>query len=134
MTKEKILNLIYEYEQSFQNDDYDEDFMNEFNVDNVAIDMIVESFTNGLLEFMKDKTDNEKLYPTSNLELAMRDEIQDILENTEDERLVDMSDKKFDELVDIITYKVVYKNESIWETLNDVVSWELDNELESEND
>lgn len=58
MTKEKILNLIYEYEQSFQNDDYDEDFMNEFNVDNVAIDMIVESFTNGLLEFMKDKIDN----------------------------------------------------------------------------
>lgn len=58
MTKEKILNLIYEYEQSFQNDDYDEYFMNEFNVDNVAIDMIVESFTNGLLEFMKDKIDN----------------------------------------------------------------------------
>lgn len=94
----------------------------------------VADITRLLLNYTKGKTDNEKLYPTSNLELAMRDEIQDILENTEDERLVDMSDKKFDELVDIITYKVVYKNESIWETLNDVVSWELDNELESEND
>lgn len=56
--KEQILDLIYTYSQSVQNDSYDEDFMNEFNVDNVAIDIIVEDFTNGLLEFMKDKIDN----------------------------------------------------------------------------
>lgn len=58
MTKEKILDLIYDYSQSVLNDTYDEDFMNEFNVDNVAIDIIIETFTNGLLEFMKDKIDN----------------------------------------------------------------------------
>lgn len=56
--KEQILDLIYTYSQSFQNDIYDEDFMNEFNVDNIVIDIIVEDFTNGLLEFMKDKIDN----------------------------------------------------------------------------
>lgn len=56
--KEQILDLIYTYSQSFQDNNYDEDFMNEFNVDNVAIDIIVEDFTNGLLEFMKDKIDN----------------------------------------------------------------------------
>lgn len=56
--KEQILDLIYTYSQSVQNDSYDEDFMNEFNVDNVAIDIILETFTNGLLEFMKDKIDN----------------------------------------------------------------------------
>lgn len=56
--KEQILDLIYTYSQSVQNDSYDEDFMNEFNVDNVAIDIIVEDFTNGLLEFMKNKIDD----------------------------------------------------------------------------
>ena len=56
--KEQILDLIYTYSQSFQNDNYDEDFMNEFNVDNITIDIVVENFTNGLLEFMKDKIDN----------------------------------------------------------------------------
>lgn len=58
MTKEKVLDLIYSYSQSFQNDGYDEDFMNEFKVDNVAIDIIIENFTNGLLEYMDDKIDD----------------------------------------------------------------------------
>lgn len=58
MNKEKVLDLIYSYSQSFQNDGYDEDFMNEFKVDNVAIDVIIENFTNGLLEYMDDKIDD----------------------------------------------------------------------------
>lgn len=58
MNKEKVLDLIYSYSQSFQNDGYDEDFMNEFKVDNVAIDIIIENFTNGLLEYMDDKIDD----------------------------------------------------------------------------
>lgn len=56
--KEQILDLIYTYSQSFQDNNYDEDFMYEFNVDNIVIDIIVEDFTNGLLEFMKNKIDN----------------------------------------------------------------------------
>ena len=54
MTKEKILNLIYDYSQSVLNDTYDEEFMNEFNVDNVAIDHIIETYTDSLLEYMKN--------------------------------------------------------------------------------
>lgn len=54
MTKEKILNLIYDYSQSVLNDNYDEEFMNEFNVDNVAIDHIIETYTDSLLEYMKN--------------------------------------------------------------------------------
>ena len=54
MTKEKILDLIYDYSQSVLNDTYDEDFMNEFNVDNVAIDHIIETYTDSLLEYMKN--------------------------------------------------------------------------------
>ena len=56
--KEQILDLICTYSQSFQDNNYDEDFMYEFNVDNIVIDIIVEDFTNGLLEFMKNKIDN----------------------------------------------------------------------------
>lgn len=52
--KEKILNLIYDYSQSVLNDTYDEEFMNEFNVDNVAIDHIIETYTDSLLEYMKN--------------------------------------------------------------------------------
>lgn len=58
MNKEKVLDLIYSYSQSFQNDGYNEDFMNEFKVDNVAIDIIIENFTNGLLAYMDDKIDD----------------------------------------------------------------------------
>ena len=54
MTKEKILDLIYDYSQSVLNDTYDEEFMNEFNVDNVAIDNIIETYTDSLLEYMKN--------------------------------------------------------------------------------
>ena len=54
MTKEKILALIYTYSQSVLNDKYDEDFMNEFNVDTVAIDRIIETYTDGLLGYMKN--------------------------------------------------------------------------------
>lgn len=54
MTKEKILDLIYDYSQSVLNDTYDEEFMNEFNVDNVAIDHIIETYTDSLLEYMKN--------------------------------------------------------------------------------
>ena len=58
MTKEKILDLIYKYSQSVLNDKYDEDFMNEFNVDTVAIDRIIETYTDGLLGYMKNMIDN----------------------------------------------------------------------------
>lgn len=51
MTKEKILDLIYDYSQSVLNDTYDEEFMNEFNV---AIDHIIETYTDSLLEYMKN--------------------------------------------------------------------------------
>lgn len=55
MTKEQILDLIYDYSQSVLNDTYyDEEFMNEFNVDNVAIDHIIETYTDSLLEYMKN--------------------------------------------------------------------------------
>lgn len=52
--KEQILDLIYDYSQSVLNDTYDEEFMNEFNVDNVAIDHIIETYTDSLLEYMKN--------------------------------------------------------------------------------
>ena len=52
--KEQILDLIYDYSQSVLNDTYDEEFMNEFNVDNVAIDHIIETYTDNLLEYMKN--------------------------------------------------------------------------------
>lgn len=54
MNKEKVLDLIYDYSQSVLNDTYDEDFMNEFNVDNQAIDHIIETYTDSLLEYMKN--------------------------------------------------------------------------------
>lgn len=54
MTKEKILDLIYDYSQSVLNDTYDEEFMNEFNVDNVTIDYIIETYTDNLLEYIKN--------------------------------------------------------------------------------
>ena len=54
MTKEQILDLIYDYSQSVLNDTYDKEFMNEFNVDSVAIDYIIETYTDSLLEYMKN--------------------------------------------------------------------------------
>ena len=52
--KEQILDLIYDYSQSVLNDTYDKEFMNEFNVDNIAIDHIIETYTDSLLEYMKN--------------------------------------------------------------------------------
>ena len=73
-------------------------------------------------------------YFSSILDIAMREEVKNILANMEDERLVKMSDDKFNELADTIAYRLIYKADNIWEHINEFVSWEIDDILESEEE
>lgn len=82
--------------------------------------------------YTKGDEDSRYLFPTSILELAIRDEVQCTLENIEDERLVNMSVEKFSDIVDIIAHEIVYKQEDIWGHLNEVISWELEYALNDE--
>lgn len=60
------------------------------------------------------------------------DEVKNTLENTEDERLVNMSVEKFSDIVDIIAHEIVYKQEDIWGHLNEAISCELEHALNDE--
>lgn len=71
-------------------------------------------------------------YFSSILDIAMREEVKDILSNMENEKLATMNEEEFNEIVLTITYRLIYKNESVWENLSDFVSWEVEDILESE--
>lgn len=73
-------------------------------------------------------------YCNSFLDIAMREEVRDILSNMEDKRLAKMSDTEFNELADTIAYRLVYKAENVWEHISEFVSWEVDSILESEEE
>lgn len=92
----------------------------------------IENLIKLLDNYTKGDEDSRYLFPTSILELAIRDEVQNTLENTEDERLVNMSVEKFSDIVDIIAHEIVYKQEDIWGHLNEVILWELEYALNDE--
>lgn len=92
----------------------------------------IENLIKLLDNYTKGDEDSRYLFPTSILELAIRDEVQNTLENTEDERLVNMSVEKFSDIVDIIAHEIVYKQEDIWGHLNEAISCELEHALNDE--
>lgn len=94
----------------------------------------IANITRLLLNYTKGKENKIDYYGTTILELAMREEVKDILCNMENEKLATMSEEEFNEIVLTITYRLVYKNESVWENLSDFVSWEIENILESEEE
>ena len=67
--------------------------------------------------------------PTGILELAVRDEIESYLSCTEDERLVKLNEDEWRELILDISYKMVYKEDSLWESFHDYINWELNHYL-----
>lgn len=67
--------------------------------------------------------------PTGMLELAVRDEVENYLSCTEDERLVKLNEDEWRELILDISYKMVYKEDSLWESFHDYINWELNHYL-----
>lgn len=67
--------------------------------------------------------------PTGMLELAVRDEVENYLSCTEDERLVKLNEDEWRELILDISYKMVYKEDSLWESFYDYINWELNHYL-----
>ena len=67
--------------------------------------------------------------PTSMLELAVRYEVENYLRCTEDERLVKLNEDEWRELILDISYKMVYKEDSLWENFHDYINWELNHYL-----
>ena len=105
----------------------------DYIINNLSNEGIV-NITRLLLNYTKGKENKINYYGTTILELAMREEVKDILSNMENEKLATMSEEKFNDIVLTITYRLVYKNEIVWENLNDFVSWEIEDILESEED
>ena len=79
-------------------------------------------FENGTL----DKFDG---CPTGILELAVREEVESYLSCTEDERIVKLNEDEWRELILDISYQMVYKEDSLWESFHDYVNWELNHYL-----
>lgn len=67
--------------------------------------------------------------PTGILELAVRDEVESYLSCTEDERIVKLNEDEWRELILDISYQMVYKEDSLWESFHDYISWELNHYL-----
>lgn len=67
--------------------------------------------------------------PTGILELAVRDEVESYLSCTEDERLVKLNEDEWRELILDISYEMVYKEDSLWESFHDYINWELNHYL-----
>lgn len=105
----------------------------DYIINNLSNEGIV-NITRLLLNYTKGKENKIDCFRTTILELAMREEVKDILSNMENEKLATMSEEEFNEIVLTITYRLVYKNESVWENLNDFVSWEVEDILESEEE
>ena len=105
----------------------------DYIINNLSNEGIV-NITRLLLNYTKGKENKIDYYGTTILELAMREEVKDILSNMENEKLATMSEEEFNEIVLTITYRLVYKNESVWENLSDFVSWEIEDILESEEE
>lgn len=105
----------------------------DYIINNLSNEGIV-NITRLLLNYTNGKENKIDYYGTTILELAMREEVKDVLSNMENEKLATMSEEEFNEIVLTITYRLVYKNESVWEDLSDFVSWEVEDILESEED
>ena len=105
----------------------------DYIINNLSNEGIV-NITRLLLNYTKGKENKINYYGTTILELAMREEVKDILSNMENEKLANMNEEEFNEIVLTITYRLVYKNESVWEDLSNFVSWEVEDILESEED
>ena len=60
MTKEEVLNIVYDFYNEFDNDGYDQDFLEEYKLDTQALDTIIYNFVNCLMERIEEKyTDKE---------------------------------------------------------------------------
>ena len=105
----------------------------DYIINNLSNEGIV-NITRLLLNYTKGKENKIDCYGTTILELAMREEVKDILSNMKNEKLATMSEEEFNEIVLTIAYRLVYKNESVWENLSDFVSWEVEDILESEEE
>ena len=66
---------------------------------------------------------------TGMLELAVRAEVENYLSCTEDERIVKLNEDELRELILDISYKMVYKEDSLWESFHDYINWELNHYL-----
>ena len=67
--------------------------------------------------------------PTGILELAVREEVESYLSCTEDKRLVKLNEDEWRELILDISYEMVYKEDSLWESFHDYINWELNHYL-----
>lgn len=105
----------------------------DYIINNLSNEGIV-NITRLLLNYTKGKENKIDYFGSTILELAMREEVKDILFNMENEKLATMSEEEFNEIVLTITYRLVYKNESVWEDLSNFVSWEVEDILENEED
>lgn len=71
------------------------------------------------------------------LNVALTDEVKNILSNIEDERLINLSEDKFDYIANGIAYELVCYADNIWEHIDDFVNYtkeEYLRDLESEEE
>lgn len=71
------------------------------------------------------------------LNVAMTEEVKDILSNMEDERLTNLTEDQFDYVANGIAYELVYYADNIWEHIDDFVNYTKEDylrDLESESD
>lgn len=55
MTKEEVLNVVYDFYNEFDNDGYEQDFLEEYKLDTQALDTIIYNFVNCLMERIEEK-------------------------------------------------------------------------------
>lgn len=55
MTKEEVLNVVYDFYNEFDNDGYDQDFLEEYKLDTQALDTIIYNSVNCLMERIEEK-------------------------------------------------------------------------------
>ena len=100
-------------------------------------DSDIVSLTRKLINYTKGKEDNDIIFPTTILELAVREEVKYVLMYLKDNRLEVLPSWLNKKITNKIAYEIVYKNESLWENFNELVLNELESiliEIESKSE
>lgn len=87
-----------------------------------------------LKELLRDYFENGTLdkfegCPSNILELGIRNEVESYLSCTEDERIIKLKEDEWRKLILDISYQIVYKEDSLWESFHDYIGWELNHYL-----
>lgn len=110
----------------------------EYIVNSNASNEEVKEFTECLQKYLENgNTFKFKDRGTHILNVALTEEVKNILSNMEDERLVNLSEDKFDYVANGIAYELVYYADNVWEHIDSFVDYVKEDylrDLESESE